>query len=139
MERREFLKIVAGIAAGAAALAATAQAAPLMPHPLNEDAMVDAARFVAGTHDFTSFAAVDPERGRDDEEPDNVRTIYSSEWRRDGDLFIAARTDAAGVEGIDAAIARSRLFMEEPAVSSAGTSGRPPVSSVAIMREKTAT
>src|SRR5436853_1549484 len=32
--------------------------------------------------------------------------------RRDGDLFIAARTDAAGVEGIDAAIARSRLFME---------------------------
>ena len=32
--------------------------------------------------------------------------------RRDGDLFIAARTDAAGVEGIDAAIARCQLFME---------------------------
>src|ERR1700736_586156 len=32
--------------------------------------------------------------------------------RRDGDLFIAARTDAAGVAGIDAAIARSRLFMQ---------------------------
>ena len=32
--------------------------------------------------------------------------------RRDDDLFIAARTDAAGVEGIDAAIARCRLFME---------------------------
>jgi methylisocitrate lyase len=31
--------------------------------------------------------------------------------RRDGDLFIAARTDAAGVEGVDAAIARCRLFM----------------------------
>jgi len=38
MERREFLKIAAGIAAGVAAFAATAQAAPLMPHPLNEDA-----------------------------------------------------------------------------------------------------
>src|ERR1700730_14413074 len=32
--------------------------------------------------------------------------------RRDGDLFIAARTDAAGVEGLDCAIARSQLFME---------------------------
>ena len=38
MERREFLKIAAGIAAGVAAVAATAQAAPLMPQPLNEDA-----------------------------------------------------------------------------------------------------
>ena len=38
MERRKFLKIAAGVAAGVAALAATAQAAPLMPHPLNEDA-----------------------------------------------------------------------------------------------------
>ncbi len=32
--------------------------------------------------------------------------------RRDPDLFIAARTDAAGVEGIEAAIARCQLFME---------------------------
>jgi 2,3-dimethylmalate lyase len=32
--------------------------------------------------------------------------------RRDSDLFIAARTDAAGVAGIDAAIARCRLFMQ---------------------------
>src|SRR5437660_9888108 len=32
--------------------------------------------------------------------------------RRDGDLFIAARTDAAGVEDVDAAIARCQLFME---------------------------
>lgn len=38
MERREFLKIAAGFAAGLAAMAATAQAAPLMPQPLNEDA-----------------------------------------------------------------------------------------------------
>jgi 2,3-dimethylmalate lyase len=32
--------------------------------------------------------------------------------RRDGDLFIAARTDAAGVDGLEAAIARCQLFME---------------------------
>ncbi|MBI5318335.1 twin-arginine translocation (Tat) [Bradyrhizobium sp.] len=38
MERREFLRIAAGLAAGVAAFAATAQAAPLMPQPLNEDA-----------------------------------------------------------------------------------------------------
>ena len=38
MERREFLKIAAGVFAGATAFAASVQAAPLMPQPLNEDA-----------------------------------------------------------------------------------------------------
>jgi hypothetical protein len=37
MERRDFLKIALGAAGGAAALAATAQAAPLSPHPLVEE------------------------------------------------------------------------------------------------------
>src|ERR1700688_1375274 len=37
MERRHFLKLAFGFAAGAAALAASAQAAPLAPHPLTED------------------------------------------------------------------------------------------------------
>lgn len=37
MERREFLKIAAGVAAGIAAFATTAQAAPLMPQPLDEN------------------------------------------------------------------------------------------------------
>src|SRR5258705_6962877 len=37
MERRHFLKLAFGSAAGAATLAASAQAAPLMPHPLEED------------------------------------------------------------------------------------------------------
>src|SRR5580704_17348445 len=32
--------------------------------------------------------------------------------RRDADFFIAARTDAAGVEGLSAAIGRSQLFMD---------------------------
>jgi tRNA pseudouridine38-40 synthase len=53
---------------------------------LNESAMADAAGKVIGEHDFTSFAAVDPERGR--EEVSNVRTICSSEWKRDGDEFV---------------------------------------------------
>lgn len=38
MERREFLKIAAGVAAGIATLAATAQAAPLMPQPMSGNA-----------------------------------------------------------------------------------------------------
>lgn len=38
MERREFLKIAAGVLAGATAFAASVQAAPLMPKPLDEDA-----------------------------------------------------------------------------------------------------
>jgi tRNA pseudouridine38-40 synthase len=57
------------------------------PYPLNEDAMCRAADFVIGEHDFTSFAAVDPERGKDEEEVDNVRTIFSSSWHREGEIF----------------------------------------------------
>jgi len=34
MERRHFLKLAAGFAAASAVLAASAQAAPLLPHPL---------------------------------------------------------------------------------------------------------
>jgi len=37
MERRHFLKLAFGFAASAAALAASAQAAPLAPHPLTDD------------------------------------------------------------------------------------------------------
>ena len=58
------------------------------PFPLDEGAMRQAAGSVIGRHDFTSFAAVDPERGKDGEAPDNVRIIYSSEWQREGDLLL---------------------------------------------------
>lgn len=57
------------------------------PYPLNEEAMGRAAEFVIGEYDFTSFAAVDPERGKDDEQIDNVRTIFSSSWQREGEIF----------------------------------------------------
>lgn len=61
------------------------------PYPLNEDAMIRAARLVEGEHDFTSFAAVDPERRRDGEPgplPNNVRRIFSSGWGRHEDEFV---------------------------------------------------
>lgn len=54
------------------------------PYPLDEDAMAQAAAAVEGQHDFTSFAAVDPERGREGAAVSNVRQIFSSEWERHG-------------------------------------------------------
>ena len=68
------------------------------PYPLEESAMVAAARVVVGEHDFTSFAAVDPERVErmaDGENvhatsvrPTNVRTIFASSWTREGEELI---------------------------------------------------
>lgn len=54
------------------------------PYRLDENAMAASAAEVEGEHDFTSFAAVDPERGRENAEVSNVRTIYFSQWKRDG-------------------------------------------------------
>ena len=58
------------------------------PNPLDEEAMARAAGFVVGEHDFTSFAAVDPERGRDGEPASNVRTIFASAWERLGEELV---------------------------------------------------
>jgi tRNA pseudouridine38-40 synthase len=58
------------------------------PHRLDESQMALAAPLVEGEHDFTSFAAVDPERGKDGQEINNVRTIFRSAWDRKGDEFI---------------------------------------------------
>jgi len=58
------------------------------PYPLDEDAMRNAAGFVIGEHDFTSFAAVDPERGREDETISNVRQIFASTWERAGEELL---------------------------------------------------
>lgn len=51
------------------------------PYPLDESPLREAAPLVEGEHDFTSFAAADPERGR--EGISNVRRIFSSQWRRE--------------------------------------------------------
>src|SRR5436305_1881182 len=62
------------------------------PYPLDEDAMREAAETVVGEHDFTSFAAVDPESRKEGVEINNVRTIYSSSWQRcDEELIYTVR------------------------------------------------
>jgi tRNA pseudouridine38-40 synthase len=62
------------------------------PYPLDEEAMARAAASVVGEHDFTSFAAVDAERGREDagvsQSATNVRRIFSSSWERLGDELV---------------------------------------------------
>jgi tRNA pseudouridine38-40 synthase len=61
------------------------------PYPLDEDGMSRAVESVVGEHDFTSFAAVDPERGNDDSGAlvrSNVRRIFSSTWEREGDELV---------------------------------------------------
>jgi tRNA pseudouridine38-40 synthase len=66
------------------------------PWPLDESAMCRAAEEFAGEFDFTSFAAVDPDRIRriaeaedgDEEAPSNVRRIYSSALGRQGDELV---------------------------------------------------
>jgi tRNA pseudouridine38-40 synthase len=58
------------------------------PYPLDEEAMRRATAGVVGEHDFTSFAAVEPERGREGAPASNVRTIFSSSWVREGDELI---------------------------------------------------
>jgi tRNA pseudouridine38-40 synthase len=58
------------------------------PYPLNEEVMNRAAGGVTGEHDFTSFAAVDPERGKEDDEISNVRTIFESRFVRDDEELI---------------------------------------------------
>jgi tRNA pseudouridine38-40 synthase len=55
------------------------------PYPLDESAMQCAAELIVGEHDFTSFAAVDPERGCEEETISNVRKIFESVWEETGD------------------------------------------------------
>lgn len=58
------------------------------PYLLNENAIAEAAALVIGQKDFTSFAAVDRERGLNHEGPrSNVRTIFFSSWERCRDEF----------------------------------------------------
>ena len=69
------------------------------PYSLDENSLFEAATYVLGEHDFTSFAAVDPDRqdriceehGEEPANPKhatNIRTIYESNWRREGEELI---------------------------------------------------
>ncbi|HEX3986672.1 MAG TPA: tRNA pseudouridine(38-40) synthase TruA [Acidobacteriaceae bacterium] len=63
--------------------------------PLDLSRMQAAAPALIGSHDFTSFAAIDPDRTMrsttDEDSPGafgNVRTISHSEWREDGESLV---------------------------------------------------
>jgi tRNA pseudouridine38-40 synthase len=60
--------------------------------PLDLSLLQQAAAHIVGAHDFTSFAANDPDQSMrkdtSDTPRDNVRTIYHSQWHRQEDLFI---------------------------------------------------
>ncbi|HEY2497371.1 MAG TPA: tRNA pseudouridine(38-40) synthase TruA [Candidatus Angelobacter sp.] len=58
------------------------------PYPLDESRMAEAAAIVEGEHDFTSFAAVDPESRKEELAVNNVRAIFHSEWQRQSDEFV---------------------------------------------------
>jgi len=74
------------------------------PYPLEESAMAAGAGVVVGERDFTSFAAVDPERVErmaasemavsntpmSNFKTSNIRTIFSSSWVREGEELIYA-------------------------------------------------
>jgi tRNA pseudouridine38-40 synthase len=55
------------------------------PYPLNEDAMIRAARRLEGEHDFTTYAAADD---RDAEGKSKVRTVFDSCLQREDDRLI---------------------------------------------------
>jgi tRNA pseudouridine38-40 synthase len=55
--------------------------------------MKQAAPVIEGEHDFTSFAAVDPEKDHHEGQEGtrrqaNVRTIFSSQWRQEQGEFV---------------------------------------------------
>jgi tRNA pseudouridine38-40 synthase len=59
------------------------------PWPMSFDALQEAARLFEGEHDFTSFAAVDPDlasRVRDEKQVDEpataIRAVFSSSWEQ---------------------------------------------------------
>ena len=69
------------------------------PYPLDETAMQQAAALVAGEHDFTSFAAVDPDRtlrlaaerqqaSTALDPPTNIRTIHESRFERHAEELV---------------------------------------------------
>jgi tRNA pseudouridine38-40 synthase len=62
--------------------------------PLRVEAMRAAAQLVLGEHDFTSFAASDPDlatRNRAEEHTDhrgNIRSVFTSKWTETGELLV---------------------------------------------------
>jgi hypothetical protein len=74
MERRHFLKLAVGFAAGTAALAATAEAAPLTPQPLVEGGTLPP--------NEDAHPAVTSESEVDRLKPEEIRYWHRRYWRR---------------------------------------------------------
>ena len=72
MERRDFLKFALGVAASAAVLGARAQAAPLAPYSLNDDALRAASQ--------DAHPAVTTEDEVDHLKPEQVRWGHGHGW-----------------------------------------------------------
>lgn len=68
------------------------------PRILSLELLNEAAARVMGTHDFTSFAAVNPDQAERQEPtvPDNVRTIFASEWAPRGEGLVCYRVTGSG-------------------------------------------
>jgi tRNA pseudouridine38-40 synthase len=73
----------------------TARFAWALNWPLDVERMQAAARLILGTHDFTSFAASDPDAATrcaiesgEPEREGNVRTLFASSWSEETDLLI---------------------------------------------------
>ncbi len=70
--------------------------------PLAVDALQQAAQTVVGEHDFTSFAATDPDRTQrtasadQADAPSNVRTIHASDWTIHPDGLLTYRVTGSG-------------------------------------------
>jgi tRNA pseudouridine38-40 synthase len=58
------------------------------PFPMDEQAIAQAATEVVGEHDFSSFAAVDPELASEGSNSSSVRRIFHSSWTRMGDELV---------------------------------------------------
>lgn len=59
------------------------------PYPLHLGAMEAAAESIIGEHDFTSFAAVDPDKSSGSRAPvSNFRTVFESRWAQDKEELI---------------------------------------------------
>jgi tRNA pseudouridine38-40 synthase len=60
------------------------------PWPLDLAALNQAATHVLGTHDFTSFAASDPDltTRNSPQPPSNIRILTQSSWHHEGDLLV---------------------------------------------------
>ncbi len=66
--------------------------------PLHSEPMNLAAGHLTGTHDFTSFAASDPDRTQRQAESlaDNTRTIFNSAWQHRGEHTLVYRVTGSG-------------------------------------------